>query len=247
MTPEKEAAQQAVGELVAHYQGKARAIGRAGIAIGAFIGVLVGSVPLSPLESVWPIPATFGFATVLAGLGIGVLIGYVIGETRARMYNRMAEQARLQLDLEARLSQSDARMSQLLTALTARAHAAKRQAAAPAAPPEPVAPPASVAPPAPPVAAAAPQPLFTPPPVAPPVAPAPSVYEAPAPVEPVQAPQLPPVEPALAPAYQPAAAAPEPAVAAAPHLTQVPPPAPLGASQGLPPLSPPVSGSGTGS
>lgn len=238
MTPEKEAAQQAVEELVAHYQSKARAVGRAGIAIGAFAGVLVGSVPLSPLEWALPIPATFGFATVLAGLGIGVLFGYVIGETRARMYHRMAEQARLQLDLEARLSQSDARMSQLLTALTARAAAAKTQAApavAPA-PPEPVAPPAPVAAPAPPLA---------PPPVAPPAVPAP-VYQAPAPVEPLPAPQPPAEESESAPAYQqPAAAAPDPPASPAPYLTQVPPPAPLAAPQALPPLSPPVSGSGS--
>lgn len=229
MTTEKEAAQQAVEELVAHYEGKARAVGRAGIAIGAFVGVLVGSVPLSPLEFVWPIPSTFGFATVLGGLGIGVLIGYVIGETRARMYHRMAEQARLQLDLEARLSQSDARMSQLLAALTARAAAARAQTQEPA-----------------PVAVAAP-PLVAPPPVAPPAPPAPPAYYAPAPVEPVPAPQPFAVEPA--PAYRPAAAAaPEPPAPAAPHLTQVPPPAPLAApQQAQPPLSPPVSGSGTGS
>ena len=51
----------------------------------------------------------------------------------------MAEQARLQLQLEQRISQNDARMGQLLTALTARAARgpARHRAAAAAAPAAP--------------------------------------------------------------------------------------------------------------
>jgi hypothetical protein len=125
-------AQVAVGELVAHYQSKARAVGRLGVALGATIGVAVGSVPLSPLRAAWPIPSSYGFATILGGLIVGVVIGYVIGDGRAQLYQRMAEQARLQLQLEERVSENDARMAQLLTALTARAAAAARAQAAPA-------------------------------------------------------------------------------------------------------------------
>jgi hypothetical protein len=144
--PEKEASQKAVEELVAHYQAKARAVSRAGVAIGAFAGVLIGSIPLSPLRAAWPIPSSYGFATLLGGLVVGVLIGYVIGDPRGKLYQRMAEQARLQLQLEQRISQNDARMGQLLTALTARAAAAAQRPAAPpplaeAPPPTPVAPP----------------------------------------------------------------------------------------------------------
>lgn len=120
-----------MGELSAHYQAKARAVGRLGVAIGATIGVAVGSVPLSPLRAAWPIPSSFGFATILGGLIVGVMIGYVIGDGRAQLYHRMAEQARLQLQLEERVSENDARMSQLLTALTARAAAAVQAQAAP--------------------------------------------------------------------------------------------------------------------
>ena len=124
-----------MGELVAHYQAKARAVGRLGVAMGATIGVAVGSVPLSPLRAAWPIPSSFGFATILGGLVVGVLIGYVIGDGRAQLYQRMAEQARLQLQLEERVSENDSRMAQLLTALTARAAAAvQAQAPAPAEP-----------------------------------------------------------------------------------------------------------------
>ena len=128
---EKEGTQKAVEELVALYGAKARAVGRAGVAIGAFVGVGVGAIPLSPLRAAWPIPASYGFATLLGGLFVGVLIGYVIGDPRAKLYGRMADQARLQLQLEQRLSQNDARMTQLLTALTARAAAAARQAEQP--------------------------------------------------------------------------------------------------------------------
>jgi hypothetical protein len=129
--PEQEQAQRAVEELVAHYQAKARAVARTAVAIGAFVGVAVGAIPLSPFRAAWPIPSGFGFATLLGGLVAGVLIGYVIGDPRAKLYQRRAEQARLQLQLEQRISHNDARMAQLLTALTARATAAaQRQPAA---------------------------------------------------------------------------------------------------------------------
>ena len=91
----------------------------------------MGSVPLSPLHAAWPIPTNFGFATILGGLFVGVMIGYVIGDGRAQLYHRMAEQARLQLQLEERVSENDTRMGQLLTALTARAAAAAQAQAAP--------------------------------------------------------------------------------------------------------------------
>jgi hypothetical protein len=133
-------AQRAVGELVAHYETKARAVGRLGVAIGAASGAAVGSVPLSPLHAAWPIPSNFGFATVLGGLFVGVMIGYVIGDGRAQLYHRMAEQARLQLQLEERVSENDTRMGQLLTALTARAAAAAQVQAAPAPRPQVVQP-----------------------------------------------------------------------------------------------------------
>ena len=145
MAAEQEGKQQAVEALVAHYEAKARSVSRAGVAIGAFAGVLVGSIPLSPLRAAWPIPSSYGFATLLGGLVVGVLVGYVIGDPRGKLYQRMAEQARLQLQLEQRISQNDARMAQLLTALTARAAAAAQRPAAP--------PPLTEAPPPPPVAA----------------------------------------------------------------------------------------------
>ena len=126
--------QRAIAELVEYYSAKGRAVGRASVAVGAVVGVLVGAVPLSPLSFAWPIPSTFGLATVLVGLGCGLLIGFVVGDSRARMYYRMAEQARAQLVLEERIAQSDARVEQLVAALTARARAAAPPVAAPAQP-----------------------------------------------------------------------------------------------------------------
>jgi hypothetical protein len=143
MNRERGQGQEAVGKLIAHYRSKARAVSRAAVAIGAAIGAGVGSVPLSPLRAAWPIPSSFGFATILGGLVVGVLIGYVIGDGRAQLYRHMAEQARLQLELDERVSETDARIAQLLAALTARAAATARAQA-----PQPVAsPPTSAAPP----------------------------------------------------------------------------------------------------
>jgi predicted lipid-binding transport protein (Tim44 family) len=168
VTPERAESHKAVEELVAHYQAKARAVSRTGVAVGAFVGVLVGSIPLSPLRAAWPIPSSYGFATVLGGLVVGVLIGYVIGDPRAKLYQRMAEQARLQLQLEQRITQNDARMAQLLTALTARAAAAAQRPAAP----QP----------------AAAQPVVTQPVVSQPVAPAPPPVQQLQPVQPAYEP-----------------------------------------------------------
>jgi hypothetical protein len=156
--------QRAIAELAEHYTAKGRAVGRASVAVGAVVGVLVGAVPLSPLSFVWPIPSTYGLATVLVGLGCGLLIGFVVGDSRARMYHRMAEQARAQLVLEERISKSDARVEQLVAALTARARAG---AQAPAAAPAPTVslaptPPTLLRPPT-------PQPAASAPPLSPPV------------------------------------------------------------------------------
>ena len=131
MDPTRDAAQRAVQELAAHYRSKARDVARAGVAAGAAAGLVVGLVPLTPLRFAWPIPSQYGYATTLVGLGLGLLIGYVIGDGRARLYQRMAEQARLQLKLEERLSANDARIAALVTEL---------QAVREPAPPEPAPP-----------------------------------------------------------------------------------------------------------
>jgi hypothetical protein len=149
------AAQRAVQELASHYRAKARSVVRAGVVGGALVGLVVGSVPLTPLRFVWPIPERYGVATVLAGVAIGILIGYVIGDGRAGLYRRMAEQARLQLELEERLAANDARITQLVAELEA------------VRPPAPAPPEAAPVPAPPPV----PHLRVAPPPLAPPLTP----------------------------------------------------------------------------
>jgi hypothetical protein len=62
---------------------KARAVRLGAIAVGALLGLALGAVPASPLGAHLPVPATFVFATVLAGGAIGALFGHVIGDGRA--------------------------------------------------------------------------------------------------------------------------------------------------------------------
>jgi len=144
---------------------------------GGIVGVIFGAVPLTPLSSVWPIPAIFGFATILLGGLAGVLVGYVVGEGRAFRLRVQAQTALFQVDIEKRLESALMVQSRLIAAALGPAVPAAAPAAAAPAPaaPAPVAP--APAPPAPaPVPAA----------VAPPVAPAqPAPAPAPAPLPPV--------------------------------------------------------------
>jgi hypothetical protein len=135
--------------------------------VGGVIGVIFGAVPLTPLASVWPIPAIFGFATILLGALAGVLVGYVVGEGRAFRLRVQAQTALFQVDIERRLESALAVQGRLIAAALA-------PLVPVAAPVAPVAAPAPVAP-----APVAPAPLA---PV--PAAPAPVVPAAPAPSPP---------------------------------------------------------------
>jgi hypothetical protein len=143
MAAARDAARRAVEELGAHYRARARLVTRVGVAVGGSVGLLVGAVPLTPLRFAWPIPGEYGFATILAGLGVGVLIGYVIGDARGQIYRRMAHQARLQLSLEERIAANDARIAELVAEL----HAARAADPPAEQPPAPKAPHLSIAPP----------------------------------------------------------------------------------------------------
>jgi hypothetical protein len=155
---------------------------RVGCAVGGGIfGVFVGAVPLTPLRSVWGVPAGFGVATIIVGALLGILIGYVIGEGRAFRYRVQAQGAIFQLEIERRVSDAVAE---------AVASAAARQPTP--SPPAPVAEQAAVAEPVP-AADPAPEPPVSAAPLSP-------VAEPPRPVEPLLRPpgtELPPVSPRL--------------------------------------------------
>jgi hypothetical protein len=162
---------------------------RVGCAVGGGIfGVFIGAVPLTPLKSVWGVPAGFGVATIIVGALLGILVGYVIGEGRAFRYRVQAQSAIFQLQIERRVASA---VTEAVTQSTA--------AAAPAAEaPAPVSPPVST--PAPPPPPSAPEP-------APPLSPLETPLSTPAPPLPPAsaetAPPLSPVEPLGAPLLRP--------------------------------------------
>jgi len=175
---------------------------RVGSAVtGGVIGVIFGAVPLTPLASVWPIPAIFGFATILLGALAGILVGYVIGEGRAFRLRVQAQTALFQVDIERRLESALLVQSRLIAAALGPPPPA---AAAPA--PAPAAPPPAAPVPAPPAAVPAPA---APAPAAAPAAASPEPAPAPAPLPPVlrEVPAPPPAEapplsgPATAPPF----------------------------------------------
>src|SRR2546429_4555133 len=82
---------------------------RVGCAVGGGIfGVFVGAVPLTPLRSVWGVPAGFGVATIIVGALLGVLIGYLIGEGRAFPFPVQAQSALFQLQIQRPVSSAAA-------------------------------------------------------------------------------------------------------------------------------------------
>ena len=173
---------------------------RVGSAVaGGVVGVIFGAVPLTPLASVWPIPAIFGFATILLGALAGVLVGYVVGEGRAFRLRVQAQTALFQVDIERRLESALAVQARLIAAAIGAANPAA--APAPARAPVPVA--AAPAPAAPAPAPPPPAPVAAPPPAAPKPPPLPPMLrEVPAP--PPQAPSAegPPLSaPATAPPF----------------------------------------------
>ncbi len=158
---------------------------RVGCAVGGGIfGVFVGAVPLTPLKSVWGLPAGFGVATIIVGALVGILIGWVIGEGRAFRYRVQAQSAIFQLEIERRVTSAVAE-----AVATATAQATSSVIEEPQKPPS--LPPLSPAPPV------SDEPAEEPPepPSLPPLSP---VVESPRPTEPMLRPPgapLPPLSP----------------------------------------------------
>jgi hypothetical protein len=79
---------------------RADSMGVTSAIIGAVIGGFFGAVPLTSLGEQWPIPSQFGFGSLLAGVLIGALTGYVIGDARSFGYRLQAQSSLCQLNLE---------------------------------------------------------------------------------------------------------------------------------------------------
>jgi hypothetical protein len=79
---------------------KAAGFVRGSVVVGAALGAGFGAVPLTSLGASWPVPSTFGFATMLVGAVAGAVLGYGIGDARAFSYKLQAQSALCQLQIE---------------------------------------------------------------------------------------------------------------------------------------------------
>ena len=77
---------------------KANAIFTGCVAGGVVLGAIFGATPLTPIGEHWPIPQTFGFATMLLGAFLGGVVGYVVGDTRAALCRLQGQTMLAQLE-----------------------------------------------------------------------------------------------------------------------------------------------------
>lgn len=79
---------------------KALSAKKGSMVVGAFLGAAFGGIPLTSLGAAWPIPHSFGFATLIVGTLAGGLVGYVIGDARAFGYKLQAQAALCQVEIQ---------------------------------------------------------------------------------------------------------------------------------------------------
>src|SRR5205085_8288212 len=72
-----------VEEQVRRLNRQADSLGLLGVVIGLAAGAVIGGLPLAARG---PIPSKFGIATLLLGVLLGGLLGYVVGNSRAFGY-----------------------------------------------------------------------------------------------------------------------------------------------------------------
>jgi hypothetical protein len=76
---------------------RARGVVRGVTLLGALLGGAAGSVPLTPLGHVWPVPHVFGFAALAAGAAVGALVGFAGARRRAGLLRLQAQSTLCQL------------------------------------------------------------------------------------------------------------------------------------------------------
>jgi hypothetical protein len=89
-----------IEQFAASLYRKATSAQKGSVACGAVLGGCFGGVPLTSLGEAWPIPHSFGFATLLLGMIVGGIIGYVIGDARAFGYKLQAQAALCQVEIQ---------------------------------------------------------------------------------------------------------------------------------------------------
>jgi hypothetical protein len=89
-----------IEQFAASLYRKAGSAQKGSVACGAVLGGCFGGVPLTSLGDAWPIPHSFGFATLLLGMIVGGIIGYVIGDARAFGYKLQAQAALCQVEIQ---------------------------------------------------------------------------------------------------------------------------------------------------
>ena len=203
--------------------------------VGASLGAAFGAVPLTPLGSAWPIPSTFGPATMLVGALCGAAIGYVIGDNRAFRHRLQAQAMLTDLQRELNTAATVEAVREIVAQLTEqfeREGDHREAARQPAPEPAPVLPTPQPEPepaPAPAPAPAPPAVLLTVPPASP--EPPSHVFALPEPAAPEPMPSFSLPEPALSegvafPAFEPAVPAahePEPETPPSPAPDLFPP------------------------
>jgi hypothetical protein len=114
---------------------KAAAFVAGSIVAGAALGAAFGAVPLTSLGASWPIPSSFGFATMLVGAVAGAVLGYRVGDARSFSYKLQAQSALCQLQIERNSAAAAERVAAHPVPVTVPAHQAPApQPAAPEAP-----------------------------------------------------------------------------------------------------------------
>jgi hypothetical protein len=79
---------------------KAMSSQRGSVVVGLVLGAVFGGIPLTSLCESWPIPSSFGFATLIVGSIAGGIIGFVIGDARSFGYKLQAQAALCQVEIQ---------------------------------------------------------------------------------------------------------------------------------------------------
>jgi hypothetical protein len=99
-TPKVDYDPQVIEKFAASLYRKAMSSQKGSVAVGVLLGAIFGGIPLTSLGASWPIPHSFGFATMFAGAIVGGVIGFVIGDARSFGYKLQAQAALCQVEIQ---------------------------------------------------------------------------------------------------------------------------------------------------